>query len=64
MSSIEASIDSVSGGNQQKAILGRWLASGAKIFMLNSPTAAVDIGAKADIYNLIRASSFAAADTS
>jgi ABC-type sugar transport system ATPase subunit len=54
MSSIEAPIDSLSGGNQQKAILGRWLASGAKIFMLNSPTAAVDIGAKADIYNLIR----------
>ena len=54
MSSIEASINSLSGGNQQKAILGRWLASGAKIFMLNSPTAAVDIGAKADIYNLIR----------
>ena len=54
MSSIEASIDSLSGGNQQKAILGRWLASGAKIFMLNSPTAAVDIGAKADIYKLIR----------
>ena len=54
MPSIEASIDSLSGGNQQKAILGRWLASGAKIFMLNSPTAAVDIGAKAEIYNLIR----------
>lgn len=54
MPSLEASIDSLSGGNQQKAILGRWLASGAKIFMLNSPTAAVDIGAKADIYNLIR----------
>jgi ABC-type sugar transport system ATPase subunit len=54
MPSIEASIDSLSGGNQQKAILGRWLASGARIFMLNSPTAAVDIGAKADIYNLIR----------
>jgi ABC-type sugar transport system ATPase subunit len=54
MSSIETSIDSLSGGNQQKAILARWLASGAKIFLLNSPTAAVDIGAKADIYNLIR----------
>jgi ABC-type sugar transport system ATPase subunit len=54
MPGIEASIDSLSGGNQQKAILGRWLASGAKIFMLNSPTAAVDIGAKADIYKLIR----------
>jgi ABC-type sugar transport system ATPase subunit len=54
MHGIEASIDSLSGGNQQKAILGRWLSSGAKVFMLNSPTAAVDIGAKAEIYNLIR----------
>ena len=54
MASIEAPIQSLSGGNQQKAILGRWLASGAKIFMLNSPTAAVDIGAKAEIYALIR----------
>jgi ABC-type sugar transport system ATPase subunit len=52
--SLEASIDSLSGGNQQKAILGRWLSSGAKIFLLNSPTAAVDIGAKAEIYQLIR----------
>jgi ABC-type sugar transport system ATPase subunit len=52
--SVEASIDSLSGGNQQKAILGRWLTSGARIFMLNSPTAAVDIGAKAEIYALIR----------
>src|SRR4029077_7261969 len=35
MSSIETSIDSPSGGNQQKGILARWLASGAKIFLLN-----------------------------
>ncbi len=54
MPGIEASIDSLSGGNQQKAIMARWLASGAKIFLLNSPTAAVDIGAKAEIYALIR----------
>ena len=54
MASVEAPIGSLSGGNQQKAILGRWLASGAKVFMLNSPTAAVDIGAKAEIYALIR----------
>ncbi len=54
MSGIEAPISSLSGGNQQKAILGRWLGSGAKVFMLNSPTAAVDIGAKAEIYALIR----------
>ena len=54
MAGVEAPIQSLSGGNQQKAILGRWLASGARIFMLNSPTAAVDIGAKAEIYALIR----------
>jgi ABC-type sugar transport system ATPase subunit len=52
--SIEASINSLSGGNQQKAVLGRWLASGAKIFLLNSPTAAIDVGAKGEIYALIR----------
>jgi ABC-type sugar transport system ATPase subunit len=54
MASIESPISSLSGGNQQKTVLGRWLASGAKAFMLNSPTAAVDIGAKAEIYELIR----------
>jgi ABC-type sugar transport system ATPase subunit len=54
MASIESPISSLSGGNQQKAVLGRWLVSGAKAFMLNSPTAAVDIGAKAEIYGLIR----------
>jgi ABC-type sugar transport system ATPase subunit len=54
MAGVESPISSLSGGNQQKAILGRWLASGARIFMLNSPTAAVDIGAKAEIYALIR----------
>jgi len=52
--SIETSIDALSGGNQQKAVLGRWLTTGAKIFLLNSPTAAVDVGAKAEIYDLIR----------
>ena len=52
--SIEAPIESLSGGNQQKAVLGRWLTTGARIFLLNSPTAAVDVGAKAEIYELIR----------
>jgi ABC-type sugar transport system ATPase subunit len=52
---IETPIDALSGGNQQKAVLGRWLNTGAKIFLLNSPTAAVDVGAKAEIYELIAA---------
>jgi ABC-type sugar transport system ATPase subunit len=51
---IETPIDALSGGNQQKVVLGRWLTTGAKIFLLNSPTAAVDVGAKAEIYDLIR----------
>jgi ABC-type sugar transport system ATPase subunit len=50
----ETAIDTLSGGNQQKAVLGRWLTTDAKIFLLNSPTAAVDVGAKAEIYDLIR----------
>ena len=51
---IEAKIDSLSGGNQQKAILARWLGTNAKIYLLNSPTAAVDVGAKAEIYRLLQ----------
>jgi ABC-type sugar transport system ATPase subunit len=52
---IETAIDALSGGNQQKTVLGRWLTTGAKVFLLNSPTAAVDVGAKAEIYDHIRA---------
>ena len=52
--SIEADIGSLSGGNQQKAIIARWLATDARVLLLNSPTAAVDIGAKAEIYELLR----------
>ncbi|TMV86528.1 sugar ABC transporter ATP-binding protein [Thioclava sp. BHET1] len=50
---IEASIDDLSGGNQQKVVLGRWLQTGAQVFLLNCPTAAVDVGAKKEIYELI-----------
>lgn len=53
MPGIETKIDDLSGGNQQKVVLGRWLSTGARIFLLNSPTAAVDVGAKAEIYELI-----------
>jgi ABC-type sugar transport system ATPase subunit len=53
MPGIETHIDDLSGGNQQKVVLGRWLSTGARIFLLNSPTAAVDVGAKAEIYQLI-----------
>lgn len=44
---------SLSGGNQQKTVLGRWLLSDATLFILDEPTKGVDIGAKEEIYKLI-----------
>jgi ribose transport system ATP-binding protein len=46
-------INGLSGGNQQKAVIAKWLNSGARLYILNQPTSAVDVGAKADIYRLI-----------
>jgi ribose transport system ATP-binding protein len=42
-----------SGGNQQKAIIARWLAAGSKILLFDEPTRGIDVGAKAEIYHLI-----------
>lgn len=42
-----------SGGNQQKAIIGRWLAAGTQILLFDEPTRGIDVGAKAEIYHLI-----------
>lgn len=46
-------IGSFSGGNQQKAIIGRWLAADSRIFLFDEPTRGIDVGAKAEIYQLI-----------
>lgn len=50
----EFPVQTLSGGNQQKVVLGRWLANNPKVLILNGPTVGVDIGAKYDIHKLLR----------
>lgn len=46
-------IEALSGGNQQKVVVGRWLDSGRRLMITEDPTAGVDVGAKAEIYHLL-----------
>lgn len=48
-------IKNLSGGNQQKVVVGKWLASESNILVLDEPTRGIDVGAKQEIYNLINA---------
>jgi ABC-type sugar transport system ATPase subunit len=50
---IEQEVSTLSGGNQQKTVLARWLARQARVLILDEPTRGVDVGAKADIYAII-----------
>ena len=46
-------VGNLSGGNQQKAILGKWLTRDLKVVLIDEPTVGIDIGAKDEIYNII-----------
>lgn len=50
----EAPISTLSGGNQQKVLVGRWLRTSRKLLILEEPTAGVDIGAKSAVYRLLQ----------
>lgn len=50
----EQPISELSGGNQQKVLLGRWLSLGPKAVLLDDPTRGIDIGAKAEVHRVIR----------
>ena len=52
--SIETLIGSLSGGNQQKGVIAKWIATGPKLFIMDAPTVGVDIGSKAEIYEMIQ----------
>jgi D-xylose transport system ATP-binding protein len=51
--SLEVAVGNLSGGNQQKVVLGKWLMANPKILILDEPTRGIDVGAKYEIYNLM-----------
>lgn len=51
---VDRAIRTLSGGNQQKAMLARWLVHGCRVLLLDEPTRGVDVGARAEIYALVR----------
>lgn len=53
VSSLDQTIGSLSGGNQQKVIIGKWLLTEPEVLILDEPTRGIDVGSKAEIYKLI-----------
>jgi ribose transport system ATP-binding protein len=52
--SIERAVSQLSGGNQQKVVVARWMLANARVLIFDEPTRGIDIGAKAEIYMLMR----------
>jgi ribose transport system ATP-binding protein len=52
--SIDAPVATLSGGNQQKVVIAKWLLTGARIVLLNDPTRGIDVGTKQEMYYLLR----------
>ena len=50
---VEQTVNNLSGGNQQKVVLAKWLFTGSKILIFDEPTRGIDVGAKREIYNLM-----------
>lgn len=51
--SIEQKVVNLSGGNQQKVVLAKWLMTKPKLLILDEPTRGIDVGAKVEIYNIM-----------
>jgi ribose transport system ATP-binding protein len=52
--SAEAQVRTLSGGNQQKVVIAKWLLTEARLILLNDPTRGIDVGTKQEIYRLLR----------
>ena len=50
---LDQPLETLSGGNQQKVVLGKWLLAGARIYLFDEPTRGIDVGAKTEIHQLI-----------